>query len=32
MLQWAGGEFDPEAFDPDEINQEIENRAVNAAC
>src|SRR5919108_5111185 len=23
MLEWAGGEFDPEAFDLDEVNREL---------
>ncbi len=25
MLEWVGGSFDPEAFDLDEINRELEN-------
>ena len=25
MVEWAGGEFDPEAFDLDEVNREIQN-------
>jgi len=25
MLEWAGGSFDPEAFDISEINRELEN-------
>ncbi len=25
MLDWAGGSFDPEAFDPDEVNQKLRN-------
>ena len=25
MLEWVGGEFDPEAFDLDEVNRELQN-------
>jgi hypothetical protein len=24
MLEWGGGEFDPEAFDVDEVNRELQ--------
>jgi hypothetical protein len=24
MLEWVGGEFDPEAFDLDEVNRELQ--------
>ena len=24
MLEWVGGEFDPEAFDPDDVNQQLQ--------
>jgi len=26
MLEWIGGEFDPEYFDPDEVNDELAAR------
>jgi hypothetical protein len=25
MLEWVGGEFNPEAFDLDEVNRDIQN-------
>jgi hypothetical protein len=25
MLEWVGGEFDPEVFDLDEVNRELQN-------
>ena len=25
MLEWVGGEFEPEAFDLDEVNRELQN-------
>jgi len=27
MLEWAGGTFDPEAFNLEEVNQELKNIA-----